>query len=64
MVEVLACTSSLAQTSLIYYSVGTLRGVYLSVVQSSWYVLPLQKDENSKDIVYMWHGGTPLRALG
>jgi hypothetical protein len=41
MVEVLEWTSSLAFTSLIYYLVDTLRGVYLSIVLSSQYVLPL-----------------------
>jgi hypothetical protein len=60
MVEVLAWTSSLALTSLIYYSVGTLRGVHFPVVMSSRYVMPLQKDENPKGTVYRWHGGTPL----
>jgi hypothetical protein len=65
MVEVSAWTSSLALTSLIYYSFGTLRGVHLSVVLASQYVLPLQKRMKiSKVIVYRWHGGTPLRALG
>jgi hypothetical protein len=48
MVEVSAWTSSLAFTSLIYYSVGTLRGVHLSVVLLCQYVLPLQKDANLK----------------
>jgi hypothetical protein len=54
----------LLRRSLIYYAVGTLRGVHFSVVMSSWYVLPLQKDENSKGTVYRWHGGTALLALG
>jgi hypothetical protein len=48
MVEVSVWTSSLAFTSLIYYLVGTLRGVHLSIVLSSRYVLPLQKDTNIK----------------
>jgi hypothetical protein len=48
MVEVSALTSSLAFTSLIYFLVGTLRGVHLFVVLSSRYVLPLQKDANLK----------------
>jgi hypothetical protein len=64
MVEVSAWTSSLAQTSLTYYSISTLSGVHLSIVLSSWYVLSLQKYENLEGTVYMWHGGTPLRALG
>jgi hypothetical protein len=64
MAEVLAWTSSLAYTSLIKYSVDTLRGVHLSVVLLSRYVLPLQKDENPKGTVYRWHRGTLLRALG
>jgi hypothetical protein len=51
MVEVSAWTSSLALTSLIYYSIGTLREVHLSVVLSSQYVLPLQKDENQRHYV-------------
>jgi hypothetical protein len=63
MVVVLACISSLALTSLIYYLVGTLR-VHLFVVLSSQYVMPLQKDKNPKGTVYRWHGGTPLRGLG
>jgi hypothetical protein len=49
---------------LIYYSISTLRGVYLSVVMSSRYVLPLQKDENLEGTVYRWHEGTSLQALG
>jgi hypothetical protein len=48
MVEVSAWISSVAFTSLIYYSVGTLRGVRLSVFLSFRYVLPLQKDANLK----------------
>jgi hypothetical protein len=64
MVKVSAWKSSLAFTSLIYYLFGTLRGVHLFVVLSSRYVLPLQKDENPKYTVYMWHGGTPLQTLG
>jgi hypothetical protein len=64
MVEVFAWTSSLDETILIYYAFGPLRGVHLSIVLSSWYVLPLQKDENPKGTMYRWHGGTPLRALG
>jgi hypothetical protein len=48
MVEVLVWTSSLAYTSLIYYSISTLRGVNLYVAVSSRYVLLLQKDEKSK----------------
>jgi hypothetical protein len=64
MVEVSAWTSSLAYTSLIYYSFGTLRRFHLSVILSLQYVLPLQKDENPKRTVYKWQGGTPLRALG
>jgi hypothetical protein len=64
MVEVSAWTSSLAKTNLIYYSISTLRGVHLSIILSSMYVLPLQKDENLEGTVYRWHGGTPFRALG
>jgi hypothetical protein len=64
MAEVSTWISSLALTSLIYYPVGTLRGVHLSIVMSSQYVLPLQKDENPNGTVCRWHGGTPLRALG
>jgi hypothetical protein len=48
MVEVSSWTFSLAITSLIYYSVGTLRGVHFFVVLSSRYVLHLQKDANLK----------------
>jgi hypothetical protein len=48
MVEVSTWTSSLDLTSLIYYSVGTLRGVHLSIVMLSRYVLPLEKYENLK----------------
>jgi hypothetical protein len=59
MVEVSAWTFSLAYTILIYYSNNILRGVHLSVVLSSWYVLPLQKDKNLEGTVYKWHGGTP-----
>jgi hypothetical protein len=40
------------------------KGVHLYIALSSRYVLPLQTDENLKGIVYRWHGGTPLRALG
>jgi hypothetical protein len=48
MLFFLAWTASLAFTSLIYYSVGTLRGVHLSIVLLYRYILPLQKDENIK----------------
>jgi hypothetical protein len=64
MVEVSTWTFSFSFRSLIYYSVGTLRGVHLSVVLSSRYVLPLQKIEILKGTVYRWDVGTPLRALG
>jgi hypothetical protein len=43
---------------------STLKGVHLSVVMSSRYVLSLQNDENLEGTVYKWHGGTHLRVLG
>jgi hypothetical protein len=64
MVEVSAWTTSFAFTSLFYYIFRTLRGVHLSVVLLSRYVLPLQKDANLKRHYIQVHGGTPLQALG